>query len=253
MNTIILSLALLSMFALGSFAQDKGGGREVGGGRVPAGGPTLVKVGAIATAQGAAADKPGHPKAPHVHSDDVWIGHDSGPNDPRYHVDQPWQSGRYTGGIGKGPLSPLDGMAGDRFWFKGYYFSIAASDKDYANNWFWESDQIAIYQDRVHVGWYLAYNVRLGTYVHAMYRGLASAQLILPEAPAKKTFETVCSTCHELRASPPRSRAAWAAVVDSMAARGASATDQEFAAIVDYLARYFGVTNANQGDGQRDR
>jgi competence ComEA-like helix-hairpin-helix protein len=253
MKTIILDLALFSIFSIYAFAQAKEGGQDVGGGRIPSVGPAPIKAHTPVQAQRAAqsastlSDRPGHPKAPHVHPDGKWIGHDSGPSDPTYHLDQPWRNGHYMGGFGKGHLFPLDGGGRDRFLFHGFSFSVAPGDYGYGNDWFWDSDQLVMYEDPDHVGWYLAYNVRLGTYVHAMYQGLASGRLTLPDAPARKTFETVCTTCHDLRTGPRRTKAAWVAVVESMAARGASATDQEFDAIADYLAKYFGAVNVNQG------
>jgi hypothetical protein len=117
-------------------------------------------------------DAPGHPPAPHVHAEnDRWVGHDTGKNDPHYHLDHPWEHGRFTGAIGPQRIWRLHGGTRDRFDIGGFYFQAAPYDYDACADWLWDSDDIVIYLDPDHVGWYLAYNTRLGTYAHVMYLG----------------------------------------------------------------------------------
>jgi hypothetical protein len=117
-------------------------------------------------------DQPSHPEAPHVHPEnDTWVGHDSGRNDPHYRLDRPWEHGHFPGATGAHHIFRLHGGSRERFGFDGYFFQVAPYDYDYVNGWLWDTDDIVIYPDPDHDGWYLAYNVRLGTYVHVTYLG----------------------------------------------------------------------------------
>jgi hypothetical protein len=116
-------------------------------------------------------DREGHPNAPHVHSNGEWVGHDSGRNDDHYRVDRRWEHGHFTGGLGRSHVFRIEGGNRERFWFGGFAFGIAPYDYDFSNDWRWDDDQIVVYEDPDHEGWYLAYNVRLGSYVHVQYLG----------------------------------------------------------------------------------
>jgi competence protein ComEA len=64
----------------------------------------------------------------------------------------------------------------------------------------------------------------------------------LPEGAGKDVVLKVCTACHGVSEFTARrnTRAEWDEEVDKMAARGAKASDEEFEAIVNYLAKNFG-------------
>ena len=78
----------------------------------------------------------------------------------------------------------------------------------------------------------------------------AGAWAQLPDGPGKAETEKLCSQCHELErsVSPRQDRDAWQATMNKMITLGATGTDQEFRAVVDYLAKNYpgeGVARIN--------
>jgi len=111
---------------------------------------------------------------PHVEHDGHWVGHESGGEDERYRMGRPWPHGHFHGAIGHNHVYRLRGWDAPRhrFWFGSSYFLVAPDDLGYVDDWNWDADDIVLYEDPDHPGWYLAYNTRLGTYAHVEYDGV---------------------------------------------------------------------------------
>jgi len=184
--SLLICVAAFAQQNKGGGAPQRGGGRapEVGGGHIPPRGPAPARAAAPARAparapQSAPANEnhiavhqQGHPDVPHVDArNNKWVGHDSGRNDPHYQIAQPWAHGRFSGGFGPQHIFRLEGGNRERFWFNNFFWDVAPYDYNIVLDWNWAGDQIVIYEDPDHIGWYLAYNPRLGTYAHVEYLG----------------------------------------------------------------------------------
>jgi hypothetical protein len=189
-------ITLTALLCVAAFAQEKGRGQApqrnqsapgVGGGHIPAHGPPAARSPAARpepqrpaaqpenrgpAANHIAADQKGHPELPHVHAkNDQWVGHSTGRDDVHFHLDTPWAHGHFTGGFGRDHVFRIAGGNRERFWFNNFYWDVAPYDYNIVEDWNWDGDQIVIYEDPDHEGWYLAYNPRLGTYAHVEYLG----------------------------------------------------------------------------------
>ena len=70
---------------------------------------------------------------------------------------------------------------------------------------------------------------------------ISFAQDTLPEGPGKAQTLNLCGTCHEAAkaTSVKLTREGWVETIDRMKAFGAAGSDEDFAAVLDYLATHF--------------
>lgn len=78
----------------------------------------------------------------------------------------------------------------------------------------------------------------------AAIMGAASAQDALPPGPGMEETQKACGDCHGVGQifGLQRSAAEWSDTVTSMINLGAPVSEQDFDAVVHYLATYFGTT-----------
>ncbi len=74
----------------------------------------------------------------------------------------------------------------------------------------------------------------------------------LPDAPNKETVQRICSACHPAQIVLGRgmTREQWGGIVSNMISRGAKGSDDEFAEVVDYLAKNLPPSKAGSSVAQ---
>ncbi|HEV2444666.1 MAG TPA: helix-hairpin-helix domain-containing protein [Candidatus Sulfopaludibacter sp.] len=80
-----------------------------------------------------------------------------------------------------------------------------------------------------------------------MAASLVAAAQELPDGKGKEQVIKICSDCHEIGTviGSRNTRIGWQRTVEDMVSRGAEGSEEDMAAVVDYLTRFFGKINVN--------
>ena len=87
--------------------------------------------------------------------------------------------------------------------------------------------------------------MRIAVFVVVFLTTLTASAQDLPAGPGKDVFEKICTQCHgvDIIISQKHTKGEWKEIIDTMASYGATAKDEEFEAIINYLAKNFGKEN----------
>ena len=109
-----------------------------------------------------------HPEV--VHHDTVVVHHDF--ETVRIHPGHPYPYGHYGHVRSAFVAHSFDVHARRIVLFDRSNWVVAPYDMRLCNGWDWDRDQVYVYNDDHHAGWYLLFNARLGAYVHVEYAGI---------------------------------------------------------------------------------
>ena len=115
----------------------------------------------------------GRHKGWYKHGDHEWKEHRHGDDDDegRWRVVRAYPRGRYGHVREAFICRTIDYRTRRVILYDRSTWVVAAYDVDHCRDWWWDRDNVYVYDDDHHPGWYLLFNARLGCYVHVQYFG----------------------------------------------------------------------------------
>jgi len=166
-----IALLIPALAAAQDSGHRQGSGQERAKRKPPPERPASTATAPPATGQAPDRDRLSDRDLPRVRIDNSKLVNTTGRRDMRYGVERPWATGHFPAALGPRHPWRLRGGGLHRFNLAGYFFEVAPYDYADCGDWWWDRDDIILYLDTDHDGYYLAYNVRLGTYCHVLFLG----------------------------------------------------------------------------------